>query len=117
MSLRASARAHHVAECEIRTDASWSPKASAPRQVMHFTPTSAAWLNMVERFFREITDERIRRDNSMSGLSLKGRSRRDQIDPAAATPVESVAIGRLSIRLTKRNLDTHKHLACPLCDS
>jgi hypothetical protein len=71
MSLRVSASAHHVAECEIRTDASWIPKASAPRQVIHFTPTSAARLNMVERFFREITDERIRRDNSMSGLSLK----------------------------------------------
>jgi len=29
---------------------------------MHFTPTSASWLNMVERFFRDITDKRIRRD-------------------------------------------------------
>jgi hypothetical protein len=28
---------------------------------MHFTPTSASWLNMVERFFRDITDKRIRR--------------------------------------------------------
>ena len=28
---------------------------------MHFTPTSASWLNMVERFFRDITAERIRR--------------------------------------------------------
>ena len=28
---------------------------------MHFTPTSASWLNMVERFFRDITTERIRR--------------------------------------------------------
>jgi len=32
-----------------------------PRFVMHFTPTSASWLNMVERFFRDITTERIRR--------------------------------------------------------
>lgn len=32
-----------------------------PRIVMHFTPTSASWLNMVERFFRDITTERIRR--------------------------------------------------------
>ena len=32
-----------------------------PRFVMHFTPTSASWLNMVERFFRYITDKRIRR--------------------------------------------------------
>ena len=28
---------------------------------MHFTPTSASWLNLVERWFREITDKRIRR--------------------------------------------------------
>jgi transposase len=27
----------------------------------HFTPTSASWLNMVERFFRDITENRIRR--------------------------------------------------------
>jgi transposase len=28
---------------------------------MHFTPTSASWLNMIERFFRDITENRIRR--------------------------------------------------------
>jgi hypothetical protein len=28
---------------------------------MHFTPTSASWLNQVERFFRLITEDRIRR--------------------------------------------------------
>ena len=32
-----------------------------PRIHMHFTPTSASWLNMVERFFRDITVERLRR--------------------------------------------------------
>ena len=31
------------------------------RFVMHFTPTSASWLNMVERFFRDITVNRLRR--------------------------------------------------------
>jgi len=28
---------------------------------MHFIPTSSSWLNLVERWFREITDKRIRR--------------------------------------------------------
>jgi transposase len=28
---------------------------------LHFTPTSASWLNMIERFFRDLTDKRIRR--------------------------------------------------------
>jgi transposase len=32
-----------------------------PRFVVHFTPTSASWLNQVERFFAEITERRIRR--------------------------------------------------------
>ena len=32
-----------------------------PRFHMHFTPTSASWLNMVERFFRDLTVKRLRR--------------------------------------------------------
>ena len=32
-----------------------------PRFDVHFIPTSASWLNLVERFFREITTKRIRR--------------------------------------------------------
>jgi len=32
-----------------------------PRFHFHFIPTSSSWLNMVERWFREITDKRIRR--------------------------------------------------------
>jgi len=32
-----------------------------PRFHMHFTPTSSSWANMVERWFRKITDQRIRR--------------------------------------------------------
>jgi hypothetical protein len=32
-----------------------------PRFHMHFTPTSASWVNLVERFFRDITEEQIRR--------------------------------------------------------
>ncbi len=32
-----------------------------PRFQMHFTPTSASWLNMVERFFRDISENQLRR--------------------------------------------------------
>ena len=35
--------------------------AKHPRFNMHFTPTSASWLNMVERFFRDLTQHRLRR--------------------------------------------------------
>jgi transposase len=38
---------------------SWLKK--HPRVQLHFTPTSASWLNLVERFFAEITHNRIRR--------------------------------------------------------
>ena len=34
--------------------------AKHPRFHVHFTPTSASWLNMVERFFRDLTTERLR---------------------------------------------------------
>ena len=32
-----------------------------PRVHLHFTPTSSSWLNLVERWFRDLTDKRIRR--------------------------------------------------------
>src|ERR1700704_6157543 len=37
----------------------------------HFTPTSASWLNLVERFFAEITTKRIRRGVFRSVADLK----------------------------------------------
>jgi transposase len=39
---------------------------SHPRFKLHFTPTSASWLNLVERFFAEITAKRIRRGSYSS---------------------------------------------------
>jgi transposase len=44
-----------------KTDAVKAWLAKHPRFTMHFTPTSASWLNLVERFFAEITRKRIRR--------------------------------------------------------
>ena len=32
-----------------------------PRFHLHFTPTSSSWLNLVERWFRELTEKAIRR--------------------------------------------------------
>ncbi len=40
--------------------------AAHPRYHLHFTPTSASWLNLVERFFAEITRKRIRRGTFQS---------------------------------------------------
>jgi transposase len=45
--------------------------AKHPRFKLHFTPTSASWLNLVERFFAEITTKRIRRGAFASVAELK----------------------------------------------
>lgn len=37
-----------------------------PRFHMHFTPTSSSWLNLIERWFRELTQKRIRRGSFKS---------------------------------------------------
>jgi len=34
-----------------------------PRITLHFTPTSSSWLNLVERWFRDLTVKRLRRDS------------------------------------------------------
>jgi transposase len=41
------------------------------RYHLHFTPTSASWLNLVERFFAEITERRIRRGTFRSVAELE----------------------------------------------
>jgi transposase/transposase-like protein len=42
-----------------------------PRFHVHFTPTYASWLNLVERLFAEVTDKAIRRGSFPSVLSLE----------------------------------------------
>ena len=37
-----------------------------PRFVMHYVPTSCSWLNLIERWFAELTNKRIRRDSFLS---------------------------------------------------
>ena len=42
-----------------------------PRYHLHFTPTSASWLNQVERWFAEITNKQIRRGSYRSTRELE----------------------------------------------
>jgi transposase len=42
-----------------------------PRFHMHFTPTSSSWLNLVERWFRELTQKRLRRGTFRSVRELQ----------------------------------------------
>ena len=43
-----------------------------PRFHFHFTPTGASWLNMVERFFRDLTDKALRRGSFYNVDDLTG---------------------------------------------
>jgi transposase len=44
--------------------------AAHPRFVVHFTPTSASWLNLVERWFAELTTKKLRRGAHRSVRAL-----------------------------------------------
>lgn len=42
-----------------------------PRFIVHFTPTSASWLNLVERFFARLTEQQLRRGTHRSTIQLE----------------------------------------------
>jgi transposase len=44
--------------------------AGHPRFVLHFTPTSSSWLNLVERWFAELTTKKLRRGSHRSVRQL-----------------------------------------------
>ena len=44
--------------------------AAHPRFVLHFTPTSSSWLNLVERWFSELTTKKLRRGTHRSVRQL-----------------------------------------------
>jgi len=56
-----------------------------PRFQMHFIPTSSSWLNVIERFFRELTVKRIRRGTFASVDELI-KAIRDYIDQHNQNP-------------------------------
>src|SRR5882672_9572448 len=78
-----------------------------PRWTFHFTPTSASWLNLVERFFAEITTKRIRRGIFRSVAELKGAIH-DYLDRHNADPKPFVWTKSAEVILDKerRALDT-----------
>lgn len=56
-----------------------------PRYRLHFTPTSASWLNLVERWFVELTRKQIKRGAHRSTHSLR-EAIRQYIELTNATP-------------------------------
>jgi transposase len=83
----------------------WLKKHS--RFKMHFTPTSASWLNLVERFFAKITTKRIRRGAFTSVAELE-RAIRDFLDHHNANPKPFVWTKSAEVILNKerRALET-----------
>lgn len=84
--------------------------AKHPRFQIHFIPTSSSWLNMVERWFREITDKRIRR-GSFSSVPELIDAIMDYVEQHNEAPtafVWSASVERIldKIRKTKESLDT-----------
>lgn len=55
------------------------------RYHLHFTPTSSSWINMVERFFAEITQKQIRRGTHRSTVALE-RAIREYLDGHNESP-------------------------------
>ena len=85
--------------------------AKRPRWHIHFTPTGASWLNMVERFFAEITAKRIRRGTFKSVRSLENAIREylevhnEQSRPFVWTATAEDIFGKL-YRLCERTSDS-----------
>jgi transposase len=50
--------------------AKWLAHPKRKRFHLHFTPTSSSWLNLVERWFKELTDKRLRRGSFSSVAQL-----------------------------------------------
>ena len=73
-----------------------------PRFHMHFTPTSASWLNLVERFFAEITRKRIRRGVFHSIVDLQ-MAINDYLDQHNADPTLFVWTASASSIIEKVN--------------
>jgi len=84
--------------------------AEHPRYHVHFTPASASWLNQVERWFAEITRERIRRRTFRSVRELE-KAIRDYIRAhnKAPQPFQWVASANkvmAKVRKYKQTLET-----------
>ena len=77
-----------------------------PRFTMHFTPTSSSWLNLVERFFADLTADVIRAGSFASVNELVATS--TPISPSA-TPIQSPTSGRPKASHPRQNQTRPRH--------
>jgi transposase len=64
--------------------AKWLAHEDRRRWHLHHTPTSSSWLNLIERWFKELTDKRLRRGAFTSVADLT-----EAITPGPATGISS----------------------------
>ena len=85
--------------------------AAHPRFVLHFTPTGASWLNLVERWFAELTTKKLRRATHRSVRALNADIRNWLVDlERGPAPVRLDQDGRADPRIARRILSTNQRL-------
>ncbi|MHB1172999.1 MAG: IS630 family transposase [Lacisediminihabitans sp.] len=88
--------------------------AGHPRFHLHFTPTSSSWLNLVERWFRELTDKALRRGvfhcvpDLITAIEDYLTAHNDEPKPLVWTAtadsiLENVARGRIALQTVNQN--------------
>lgn len=82
--------------------------AKYPRFHVHFTPTSSSWLNMVERFFHDLSENRIRRGSFTSVPELQSAIHDYITHHNADQPVQPKHYNNAPWRETADNME------CPL---
>lgn len=89
-----------------------------PRFHLHFTPTSSSWLNLVERWFRELTTRRLKRGSFASVpdlvAAIESYVANHNADPKPFTwtktadeIIEKVRRGRVALEETSAKTRTH----------
>jgi transposase len=84
-----------------------------PRFHLHFTPTSASWLNLVERWFAELTNRKLRRSTHRSVAELEAdlaawiQAWNDDPKPFVWTKTADEILGNLASYLQRTNDSGH----------
>ena len=101
----------------------WLAHKDRRRWHLHFTPTSSSWLNLIERWFKELTDKRLRRGvfTSPLGEPVPPPTHRVRINPKAAGdllvrhsvrgPQQRLRLHHLPVRQHRRPRDPREFIA------
>jgi transposase len=96
----------------------WLAKPRQKRWHLHFTPTSSSWLNLVEQWFRELTERRLKRGSFMSlehlttAITIWADAWNSDPKPfvwraAAEQIIEKVARGRDALNRNTKSVSDH----------